>query len=397
MNMNQAPFSWLSVITVALGIACAEFSTNVTAFLLPTLREHFVLSNHEVSWAVAIGLIGVGFSGLFYGVVSDMVGRRKIYLISLLIYMLGTLGMVLADQFEWFLMARFLQGIGSGSAWVIGTAILRDQAQDEVYRKQMSFLHVSSGVVRGLCPIVGAAILVGLGWSANYWLLVALACFTSFLFFCFQQETVELKVINKHAFVSRFVSLASSNTFKQFLIIKVLCVMAIFIMLAKLPLILDALAVSHQSAGNLQGLMFLCFIVGTLLGEWGVQRISLVKVMVLSLVMGLIASFVMLFNTSLMVDLMAYGLCFVVWGLVFSNATTQVVGARPEACGLASSLMMFLEMTLGGLAILVTNIGTNPTFVSCAYPVFILLALALWFGGYRYQFKLASIESTQID
>jgi len=383
MNTNTSAASNLSVFIVALGIACAEFSTNVTAYLLPALRDHFSLTDHQVSWAVAMGLISVGVSGLGYGVCSDFMGRRKLYLVSLLLYGMGTLGMLLATSFPIFLLGRFFQGLGSGSAWVIGTALLRDLAQTHYYRQHISFLHVTSGIVRGCCPLIGALLFLGFGWRANYLLLLALSVGTWLLFFCFQQETKSAVVFSKQRLQSHWKSLQTSFSFKYFLIIKVLCVMAIFVMLAKLPLILNALGVSSLWSGKIQAMMFCCFVVGTLLGERWAKVMPLVTLILRAILSGLGACLVMSWSSDLIVQLLSYGVCFVVWGIVFANATSQIVGSRAEASGFASSMMMCLEMTLGGGVVVVSGYFA-PTFLTCSLFVGFLLAIALWWGtAYR--------------
>lgn len=385
MRAEANSSSWVSAVIVALGIACAEFSTNVTAFLLPTLRDYFGTSNQLVSLSVACGLVGVGVSGLFYGIASDLLGRRKIYLTSLFIYLFGTLGMMVSKQFEWFLLARFIQGLGSGSAWVVGTALLRDQESCQIYRKQISFLHVTSGFVRGACPILGAVFLVWFGWQSNYAFLLCLALITLAFFYKQQAETINPKELSRKNIIQGAIDLRASSTFKKFLTIKVLCVIAIFIMLAKLPLILDQIEMESFYSGQLQGLMFGCFIVGTLLGEWGASRLSITQVIVAALALGIVASGLMLVNITLIFSLMAYGLCFVVWGMIFANATSQIVGAVASASGLACSVMMFFEMNLGGVGVYLSNQVSTPTFESCALPVLLLLGSALACGCYNYR------------
>ena len=101
---------WLTSTILSCGVACAELSTHITAFLLPTLRDHFAVSDHMIALSLSMSLIGVGFAGLIYGLASDVFGRRKIYLLSMLLYTLGS-GLVLcSDTFGYFLAARFIQG-----------------------------------------------------------------------------------------------------------------------------------------------------------------------------------------------------------------------------------------------------------------------------------------------
>ena len=374
---------WFSSVIVALGIACAEFSTNVTAFLLPTLEEFFSLSDHSVSLAVSVGLCGVGLSGLVYGISSDLLGRRKLYLVSLIIYFLGTLGMVYAKAFNFFLLARFLQGLGSGSAWVVGTALLRDQAQSDRYRQQISFLHVASGFVRGICPILGATLLLWSGWHASYWFLLGLASLTWCLFFLFQPETIQPTRPTRQVMLARWTALYQSQQFKQYLTIKVLSVVAIFIMLSRLPLILYDSHVPSFVAGELQGLMFFCFMLGTFLSERFVRYYTLLQVISAALWLVLLAtSMLILLSESLpfALDIVVVACCFFAWGMIFANATSQVVGAIPIAAGLASSLMMFLEMVMGALGVMIVNYALEVNWVNTAIPVLCLSIFALWFG-----------------
>lgn len=124
------------------------------------------LHTDEVMVQQTLGLFLFAFAGmmLFYGTLSDAFGRRKVILVSLVVYTLASLGAALSPGIEWLLFFRVLQGLGSGGGTVVSRAIVRDLFKGAEAQRMMSHMTMVFGLAPAIAPILGGWLQVTLGW-----------------------------------------------------------------------------------------------------------------------------------------------------------------------------------------------------------------------------------------
>jgi MFS family permease len=106
-------------ITLALGIGWLldAFEVNVVGNILGVLRDLWHLSNSQASAIVSVWLVGLMIGALFFGYLADRFGRRKLFLITLLLYSCATVVSALSPGYWFFLCFRFLTAIGVGAEY----------------------------------------------------------------------------------------------------------------------------------------------------------------------------------------------------------------------------------------------------------------------------------------
>ena len=106
-------------ITLALGVGWLldAFEVNVVANVLGVLRALWHLSSVEASAIVTVWLVGLMFGALFFGYLADRFGRRRLFLVTLLLYSTATVISALSPGYAFFLVFRFLTAIGVGAEY----------------------------------------------------------------------------------------------------------------------------------------------------------------------------------------------------------------------------------------------------------------------------------------
>lgn len=106
-------------ITLALGIGWLldAFEVNVVGNVLGVLRDLWHLSESQASAIVSVWLVGLMIGALFFGYLADRFGRRKLFLITLLLYSCATVISALSPGYWFFLCFRFLTAIGVGAEY----------------------------------------------------------------------------------------------------------------------------------------------------------------------------------------------------------------------------------------------------------------------------------------
>ena len=138
---------------VMIGVFLAALDQTVVGTALPRIITDLG-GNDLYTWAFTAYLLTSTISGPLYGKLSDLFGRRPIFLFGIGIFMVGSLLAGLTQEMWQLVAARGVQGLGAGALFPIALAVIADLfAPSERGRYQGLF-----GAVFGLSVLVGPAI-----------------------------------------------------------------------------------------------------------------------------------------------------------------------------------------------------------------------------------------------
>jgi multidrug resistance protein len=117
------------LLTVLLGLATITSPLTATIYfpLLPLLRDHFHTSAQAINLTLTIYIIFQALSPAIFGPLSDSVGRRPVYLLTLSIYVVGNLGLAFnKHSYAALLVLRALQSLGASAAFAVSYGVVAD-------------------------------------------------------------------------------------------------------------------------------------------------------------------------------------------------------------------------------------------------------------------------------
>lgn len=128
---------------------------------------------------ISMIFLGLSLGQLFFGPLSDSIGRKPAIFSGLTLFMGGTLLSMLSVNFPMMLLGRFLQGIGASAPRAVTLALVRDQFSGRGMARVMSFVMSVFILVPMLAPSMGQAILSIASWRAIFgsFLLLAIVAF----------------------------------------------------------------------------------------------------------------------------------------------------------------------------------------------------------------------------
>ncbi|MFI5265900.1 MAG: MFS transporter [Chloroflexota bacterium] len=129
----------------------------------------------QASWIVTGYLLGYVSVLPLMGRLSDVYGRRPVYLASLGVFAVGSVACALARSLGWLVAARVCQAIGGGALLPVTFALVADQLPQAKRPFWLGAIGAAAEAGGVLGPLYGAAIVQHLGWRWIFWLNVPLA------------------------------------------------------------------------------------------------------------------------------------------------------------------------------------------------------------------------------
>ena len=126
---------------------------------------------HEARW---LNLLGFALAQLFYGPLSDRIGRRPVLLGGMVGFALLTLACALAPTIGALIVARALQGVLACAETVMGLIIIRELYDKDGSVRVLGAYGMAVALAPAVGPLIGGWIHVWFGWRANFLLLTPL-------------------------------------------------------------------------------------------------------------------------------------------------------------------------------------------------------------------------------
>ncbi len=177
VSLEQAPFGAFHrrlAVYANGGLFCDGYILSNFGLALGTLNAHFVLSPATQGLLAAAALAGVFAGGLLLGYVTDLVGRRFMFIADLLVFVIASLLLGLAATPAEIVALRFVLGIAIGADYAIAAALIGEFMPRERRGAALASTQVAWFVGAAVAFIAGA-LLQGTGPDAWRWILASSA------------------------------------------------------------------------------------------------------------------------------------------------------------------------------------------------------------------------------
>ena len=164
-------------------VALMAFTMSLVALSIDAMLPAFpdmagdlaVGSGNDIQLVVSMLFIGLAVGQLFYGPLSDSIGRKPAIYTGFVIFILGSLLSMVATDFFTMLAGRLLQGIGAAGPRTVSVALIRDRFHGSEMARVMSFIMTVFILVPIFAPALGQGILLVAGWRTIFGVFIILA------------------------------------------------------------------------------------------------------------------------------------------------------------------------------------------------------------------------------
>ena len=162
------------LITLILMTAATTLSLNMFLPSLPAIAAEFGVPYGTVTLAIGGYLAMTAVLALIIGPVSDRIGRRPTALISVGLFLLASLGCVIAQNWTVFLICRLGQGV-MVSGYILASAVVRDTRDHTAAASLLGYIAGAMALAPLVGPMLGGVVQDMFGWRANFGLYAGLA------------------------------------------------------------------------------------------------------------------------------------------------------------------------------------------------------------------------------
>jgi EmrB/QacA subfamily drug resistance transporter len=161
------PYVWRVAVVVVLGSIMSIFDTTIVNVALDTLHQKLHSPLSDIQWVITGYLLALATVIPLTGWASRRFGAKKVYLVSLALFTVGSALCGVAASTTGLIVFRVLQGVGGGMIMPVGQLILADTAGPQHMGRVISV----TGVPTMLGPVLGPT-LGGLILSTGSWQLI---------------------------------------------------------------------------------------------------------------------------------------------------------------------------------------------------------------------------------
>lgn len=170
--MPRVSLSWALILGLLSGIGplCTDFYLPA----LPEITQQLQATSTQTQLSLTAALIGLGLGQLFFGPLSDRIGRLKPLALSLLLFIFSSAMCALTRDINMLIVWRFLQGFAGAGGSVLSRSIARDKYQGTLLTQFFALLMTVNGIAPVLSPVLGGYVITAFDWRILFWTMAAI-------------------------------------------------------------------------------------------------------------------------------------------------------------------------------------------------------------------------------
>ncbi|MDM5191040.1 MFS transporter [Bacillus sp. DX4.1] len=112
-----------------LGWLFDAMDVGMLSFVIVALQKEWGLSSQEMGWIGSINSIGMAVGALLFGILADKIGRKSVFIMTLLLFSIGSGLTALSTTLTVFIILRFLIGMGLGGELPVASTLVSESVE----------------------------------------------------------------------------------------------------------------------------------------------------------------------------------------------------------------------------------------------------------------------------
>src|SRR3989338_6746831 len=166
---NSMRLNYTSIIcTLMILMSLAQLSLSIYFPAIPQIMAYYHIKHEKYQLLPVLYLLSFGMSHLFYGAVSDWIGRKKLLIIGMALFSTSCLVIYGSSSFSFSLISFIIMGVGAASCSALTGGVLSDIVSGKQLTSAVSTLGVFTIITPILSPIIGIFLQSWFGWKSIF-------------------------------------------------------------------------------------------------------------------------------------------------------------------------------------------------------------------------------------
>jgi DHA2 family multidrug resistance protein len=188
---------WTVAISVAFGSLMASIDTSIVNVAIPQIRGQLGASLQEITWVTTAYMIAMVLVMPLTGFLGSFFGQKRVYLMSLVIFTIGSVLCGTARSLEMLVLWRIVQGLGGGALQPTQQAILRQTFPPSEQAMAMAVFSMVIMVGPAVGPVLGGYITDNMSWPWIFFVNLPVGILGIYLTFRNVHEPADVLVENR--------------------------------------------------------------------------------------------------------------------------------------------------------------------------------------------------------
>jgi EmrB/QacA subfamily drug resistance transporter len=155
---------WWPLVAICAGACMLLVDVTIVNVALPDMARQLNTSFSDLQWVIDLYALVLGALVLTVGAVADRLGRRKLYLIGLVLFAAASLTCGLAPNVSLLIAARGVQGVGAAAMFATTMALISNTYSGRDRGMAFGIWGAVNGAASALGPIIGGLLTANFGW-----------------------------------------------------------------------------------------------------------------------------------------------------------------------------------------------------------------------------------------
>jgi EmrB/QacA subfamily drug resistance transporter len=156
--------AWAALVVLCGALFLDALDVSMTGVALPSIREELGLSTSSLQWVVSAYVLGYGGFLLLGGRTADLLGRRRMFLISLGVFVVASGLGAIANDGALLIATRFIKGVAAGFTAPAGLSIITTSFPEGPARNKALSYYTATGATGFSLGLVFSGVLTEIGW-----------------------------------------------------------------------------------------------------------------------------------------------------------------------------------------------------------------------------------------